>query len=86
MQWQLSYCNIESNYVFIGSFIEINGWLISTKQTLISLASIGNFKCTAATLGISPVKLTRFVQCAEESCRSTQNLQWSKLAAGRYIS
>ena len=42
-----------------------------TKQTLnalISLASIGSFKSTAATLGISPVKLTRLVQRAEESC------------------
>ena len=39
-----------------------------TLNALISLASIGNFKSTAATLGISPVKLTRIVQRAEESC------------------
>ena len=39
-----------------------------TLNALISLASIGNFKSTAATLGISPVKLTRTVQRAEESC------------------
>ena len=39
-----------------------------TLNALISLASIGNFKSTAATLGISPVKLTRLVQRAEENC------------------
>jgi len=44
---------------------------VLSKQTLnalISLASIGNFKSTAATLGISPVKLTRLVQRAEDNC------------------
>jgi len=37
-------------------------------NALISLASIGSFKTTAATLGITPVKLTRLVQRAEEDC------------------
>ena len=39
-----------------------------TLNALMSLASTGSFKRTAATLGISPVKLTRLVQRAEESC------------------
>ena len=39
-----------------------------TLNALISLASIGSFKSTAATLGITPVKLTRLVQRAEEDC------------------
>ncbi|MDB4261534.1 LysR family transcriptional regulator [bacterium] len=39
-----------------------------TLNALITLASIGNFKGTAATLGISPVKVTRLVQRAEEDC------------------
>jgi DNA-binding transcriptional LysR family regulator len=39
-----------------------------TLSALISLASIGNFKSTAATLGVAPVKLTRLVQRAEEDC------------------
>ena len=39
-----------------------------TLHALISLASVGSFKSTAATLGISPVKLTRLVQRAEEDC------------------
>jgi DNA-binding transcriptional LysR family regulator len=39
-----------------------------TLSALISLASIGNFKNTAATLGVPPVKLTRLVQRAEEHC------------------
>ncbi|WP_188109698.1 LysR family transcriptional regulator [Pseudohalioglobus sediminis] len=37
-------------------------------SALISLATIGNFKSTAATLGVPPVKLTRLVQRAEEDC------------------
>ena len=46
-------------------------WQMLPKQTLdalISLASIGNFKSTAAALGISPVKLTRLIQRAEQTC------------------
>ena len=39
-----------------------------TLNALISLASIGSFKSTAARLGIAPVKLTRLVQRAEEDC------------------
>lgn len=39
-----------------------------TLNALTSLASIGNFKNTAAALGISPVKLTRLVQRAERNC------------------
>ena len=39
-----------------------------TLKALISLASIGSFKSTAAALGIAPVKLTRLVQRAEEDC------------------
>ena len=39
-----------------------------TLNAIISLASIGTFKSTAAALGIAPVKLTRLVQRAEEDC------------------
>ncbi|CAA0121122.1 Uncharacterised protein [Halioglobus japonicus] len=39
-----------------------------TLDALILLASIGNFKGTAAALGTSPVKLTRMVQRAENDC------------------
>jgi DNA-binding transcriptional LysR family regulator len=37
-------------------------------DALISLAAIGNFKGTATALGISPVKLTRLIQRAEQDC------------------
>ena len=39
-----------------------------TLSAIIALSSIGNFKSTAATLGITPVKLTRLVQRAEDEC------------------
>ena len=71
MQQPVSWHNIDSICVLLVSYCETVAWQMLTKVTLnalISLASIGNFKSTAATLGISPVKLTRLVKRAEEDC------------------
>lgn len=57
--------------VLLVSYFATSKWPMLSRETLnalISLASIGSFKSTAATLGISPVKLTRLVQRAEEDC------------------
>lgn len=71
MRQPWGWCNMDSCLVSLISLNEIEGVNLFSKDTLdalILLASVGNFKGTAAALGTSPVKLTRMVQRAEQDC------------------